>query len=118
MKKFFVTLFVVMAIATTTQAQLNDASRSKNLVTTERMIYHVLVDGPKDFEEYGWTVTFSKTKSSTSTDDVSWDEYLVHVKKKGASPNTYIVRETWGINAKDGSYEHTIGVKVFPHYED
>jgi hypothetical protein len=114
----FVALIFVMATATTSQAQLNEASESKNAITIERMIYHVLVDGPKDFEEYGWTVTFSETNSSTATDDVRWIEYLVTAKKQGIPTNTCVVREVWGIHKSDRSLEHAISVKVWPRAEE
>ena len=111
--KFLAMLFVAIFLLTAAQAQMNSASKSKNAVTVERMIYHVLLDGPKDFVEYGWAVRFTKMiESSPDRDDVPWIEYLVTAIKEGTQPKRYVVREVWGVNTRDHLYEHAISVKV------
>lgn len=129
-KKIALSLMAMFAISVSLFAQ-NDkghtayleeyqqrVANALNPVSAERVIYHVLLDGPMDYEEKGWSFKFTKAKTSSdgfSTGGVT--NYVLVATTTIPTINdtvhdSFEVREVRGINHLCDCYEHTIGVKI------
>ena len=81
------------------------------LISIDRMTLHVLTEGPTDFQQDGWTVTFEQLNASPKSDDLQSADYEV-TATQGKTTIHYFVHEVHGYNAKAASLEHTISVRA------